>query len=62
MKKNLNEIFDEAKPQELDILTDSLNAAELPDEVLDSIKGKVYAKSGLKKAKKSKKSLRRNLL
>lgn len=57
MKKNLNEIFDESKPQELDILTDSLNAAELPDEVLDSIKGKVYAKSGLKKAKKSKKSL-----
>lgn len=49
MKKKLNEIFDEAKPQELDIFSDELNAPKIPDDVLASIKGKVYAKTKLKK-------------
>ena len=49
MKKKLNEIFDEAKPQELDQFSDELMAPELPDEVLASLKGKVYAKTNIKK-------------
>lgn len=52
MKKKLNEIFDEAKPQEFDQFSDELNAPELPDEVLASVKGKVYAKTKLKKDNK----------
>ena len=57
MKKKLNEIFDEAKPQELDQLSDELNAPELPEEVLASVKGKVYAKTNLKKETKTTKSV-----
>ena len=57
MKKKLNEIFDEAKPQELDQLSDELNAPELPEEVLASVKGKVYAKTNLKKEMKTTKSV-----
>ena len=53
MKKKLNEIFDEAKPQEFDQFSDELNAPELPDEVLASVKGKVYAKTKLKSKKKN---------
>ena len=57
MKKKLNEIFDEAKPQEFDQFSDELNAPELPDEVLASVKGKVYAKTNLKKEVKTTKSV-----
>ena len=57
MKKKLNEIFDEAKPQEFDQFSDELNAPELPDEVLASVKGKVYAKTNLKKEMKTTKSV-----
>ena len=57
MKKKLNEIFDEAKPQELDQFSDKLMAPELPDEVLASVKGKVYAKTNIKKEKKTNKSV-----
>ena len=57
MKKKLNEIFDEAKPQEIDQFSDELNAPELPDEVLASVKGKVYAKTKLKKENKTSKSV-----
>ena len=57
MKKKLNEIFDEAKPQELDQFSDKLMAPELPDEVLASLKGKVYAKTNIKKEKKTNKSV-----
>lgn len=53
MKKKLNEIFDEAKPQELNQFSDELNAPELPNEVLASVKGKVYAKTNLKKEEKN---------
>ena len=51
MKKKLNEIFDEAKPHELDQFSDELNAPKLSDEVLASLKGKVYAKTKLKSKK-----------
>lgn len=51
MKKRMNEIFDEAKPEELDQFSDELNAPKLSDEVLASVKGKVYAKTSLKKEK-----------
>ena len=57
MKKKLNEIFDEAKPQELDQFSEELNAPELPHEVLASVKGKVYAKTKLKKDNKTSKSV-----
>ena len=57
MKKKLNEIFDEAKPQELDQFSDELKAPELSPEVLASVKGKVYAKTNLKKEKKTTKSV-----
>ncbi|MBR4034677.1 MAG: hypothetical protein IKJ04_07695, partial [Clostridia bacterium] len=57
MKKKLNEIFDEAKPQELDQFSNELDAPELPDEVLASVKGKVYAKTNLKKEKKTNKNV-----
>ena len=45
MKKKLNEIFDEAKPQELDQFSDELMAHELSEEVLASVNGKVYSKT-----------------
>ena len=57
MKKNLNNFFDEATPQELDQFSDELNAPKLPDEVLGSIKNKVYVKTNLTKEKKNKRSL-----
>lgn len=57
MKKKLNEIFDEAKPEELDQFSDELKAPELSPEVLASVKGKVYAKTKLKKEKKNNKNV-----
>ena len=57
MKKKLNEIFDEAKPQELDQFSEELNTPELSDEVLAFVKGKVYAKTKLKKDNKPSKSV-----
>ncbi len=55
MKKNLNEIFDEITPEELDKFSDELKAEKLSDEVMTSIKGKVYAKTNIEKAVKVKK-------
>ena len=57
MKNKLNEIFDEAKPQELDQFSNELTAPALPDEMLASVKGKVFAKTNLKKEKKNTKSV-----
>ena len=57
MKNKLNEIFDEAKPQELDQFSNELTAPALPDEVLASVKGKVFAKTNLKKENKNTKSV-----
>ena len=55
MKKNLNEMFDGMTPEELDKLSVDLNAEELPDEVMSSIKGKVYDKTNIAKTVKVKK-------
>ena len=57
MKNKLNEIFDEAKPQELDQFSNELTAPALPDEVLASVKSKVFAKTNLKKENKNTKSV-----
>ena len=57
MKNKLNEIFDEAKPQELDQFSNELTAPALPDEMLASVKGKVFAKTNLKKENKNTKSV-----
>lgn len=57
MKNKLNEIFDEAKPQELDQFSNELTAPALPDEVLASVNGKVFAKTNLKKENKNTKSV-----
>ena len=54
MKKNLNEIFDGFTPEELDKLSDELNAEKLPDEVMSAIKDKVYAKTNIKNTLKVK--------
>ena len=53
MKKKLHEIFDDAKPNELDRFSDELNAPELTDWMLASIKEKVYTKTKIKKEKKN---------
>lgn len=57
MKKKIYEIFDEIKPEELDQFSDALNAPELPPEVLAAVKDKVYAKTGIRKEKKTAKSV-----
>ena len=51
MKKNLNEIFDGATPHELDVLSEELNAKELPPQTLTAVKQKVY--ENIKLSKKS---------
>ena len=58
MKKNLNEIFDGVTPEELDKLSVELKEAELPDEVMSSIKEKAYAKADIKAAAKVKRGSR----
>ena len=57
MKKKLNEIFDQAKPQELDQFSNELDAPKLSLQVLASVKDKVYVKTKLKKEKKNYKSM-----
>lgn len=52
MKKKLNEIFDEATPNELEAFRDNLTAPKLSEEELSSIKSKVYSKIEIKQAKK----------
>lgn len=58
MKKNLNEIFDGVTPAELDKLSVELKEAELPDEVMSSIKEKTYAKANIKATAKAKRESR----
>lgn len=53
MKKKLYEIFDEANPEELDLFSDELNAPQLSDDVLASVKNKVYFRTDLKKGRKN---------
>ena len=45
MKKTLYDVFDEATPSELDLLSEQMEAAELQHEMLASVKSKVYAKT-----------------
>ena len=47
MKKKLNDILDEMAPEELDQLSTELNSEHLPNEVVSSIKEKVYAKTNI---------------
>ena len=54
MKKTLNQIFDEANANELDILIRQNPVSDVPDETLSSVRNKVYAKAGLPEAKAKK--------
>lgn len=54
MKKTLNNIFDEAKANELETLVSQNAASEVSADTLSSIKNKVYAKTGITKAKTKK--------
>ncbi|MBE6684621.1 MAG: hypothetical protein E7592_03090 [Ruminococcaceae bacterium] len=53
MKKTLNNIFDEANAGEIENLVKQNAAPEVTADTLSSIKGKVYAKTNLKKEKKN---------
>lgn len=55
MKKSLNELLDQAAPEELEPFADALGAPDLPPETLSSVKENVYAKTGLKPSRKSRK-------
>lgn len=57
MKTNLHELFDGAKPEELEPFSDALDAPDLPPETLSSVKEKVYAKTGLKPGRKRYKNI-----
>lgn len=49
MEKKLSEIFDQATPNELEQFSKELEFFELENEILSSIKNKVYAKTKLEK-------------
>ena len=57
MKKTLNNIFDEANANEIDNLVKQNAASDVSADTLSSIKGKVYAKTNLKKAKINNRSM-----
>lgn len=54
MKKTLNDIFDEANANELEKLVSQNAASDVSADTLSSIKNKVYAKTGITKAKAKK--------
>lgn len=54
MKKTINNIFDEATPNELENLIDQNTAADVTADVLSSVKNKVYAQINLNDAKPKK--------
>ena len=54
MKKTLNNIFDEANASELEKLVSQNAASDVSADTLSSIKNKVYAKTGITKAKTKK--------
>ena len=54
MKKTLNNIFDEANANELEKLVSQNAASDVSADMLSSIKNKVYAKTGITKAKTKK--------
>ena len=55
MKKSLRQIFEEGTESDLENLVQQNDAPELSEDTLDSIKNKVYAKTGLSKAHAKKK-------
>ena len=55
MKKNLRYIFDNATPDELDIISYKLESEEIEDATLESIKEKVFSKTNLKRSSENKK-------
>lgn len=57
MKKTLNNIFDEANASEIETLVKQNAAPEVSADTLSSIKDKVYAKTNLKKEKRTPKSV-----
>lgn len=54
MKKTLNNIFDEANANELEKLVSQNAASDVSADILSSIKNKVYARTGITKAKTKK--------
>lgn len=54
MRKTLNNIFDEAKPQEIEVLINKNPAPNVSSSTLSSIKKKVYERTGLTKPKTAK--------
>ena len=54
MKKTLSNIFDEANANELENLVSQNAASDVSADTLSSIKNKVYAKTGITKAKTKK--------
>ena len=57
MKKTLNHIFDEANAGEIENLVKQNAAPEVSANTLSSIKDKVYAKTNLKKERKTNKNV-----
>lgn len=57
MKKTLNNIFDEANASEIDNLVKQNTVPEVSADTFSSIKNKVYAKTNLKREKKTTKSV-----
>ena len=55
MKKSLRQIFEEGTESDLENLVQQNDAPELSEDTLDSIKNKVYAKTGLSQAHAKKK-------
>ncbi len=47
MKKTINDIFDEAKPNEIENLVNKNDAPDVSADTLSSIKNKVYTKTGI---------------
>ncbi|MBE6672857.1 MAG: hypothetical protein E7599_04990 [Ruminococcaceae bacterium] len=54
MKKTMNDIFDEAKANELEALLQKNAAPDVSDKTLSSVKKKTYAKTGLSENEKKK--------
>lgn len=57
MKKTLHNLFDEAYANEIETLVDQNAASDVSADTLSAIKDKVYAKTNLKKEKKTTKSM-----
>lgn len=54
MKRNINDVFDEATANEVDKLVNSNDVGEISSQELESIKERVYYKTGIQKPQKRK--------